>query len=89
MVSIEFLQKEMAEIKLRNKRVEADKAWETSFIRKLIIALMTYFVVVLFFWIIKVPYFLLNALVPTAGFVLSTLTLPFIKKFWIKNIYSK
>ena len=37
------LEKEIKEIKERNKRVETDKAWETSWTRKICIALLTYF----------------------------------------------
>jgi hypothetical protein len=78
-------EKEILTIKERNNKVEADKAWETSLFRRITIALMTYVVIVLFFWIIEVQNFWLNALVPTAGFVFSTLSLPFIKKWWIKR----
>ena len=89
MSSLKNLDLEIKTIQERNKRVEVDKAWETSFFRRIIITLMTYLVVVLFFWIIQVPYYWLNALVPTGGFVLSTLSLPFIKKWWIKNFYKR
>ena len=89
MISQKSLGLEVNKIKDRNRRVEADKAWETSFFRRIIITLMTYFVVVLFFWIINVPYDWLNALVPTGGFVFSTLSLPLIKKWWIRNYYHK
>jgi hypothetical protein len=80
-------EKEIEIIKQRNKRVEADKAWEISLFRKVIIAVMTYLIVVLFLWTIKVNDYWLNALVPTAGFILSTLSLPIIKKWWIENKY--
>ena len=89
MVSLNDLHKNVELIKTRNQKVESDKAWETSFFRRLIITVMTYFIVVLFFWIIKVPYFWLNALVPTGGFVLSALSLPIIKVWWVKNRYNK
>lgn len=78
------IKQELAKIIERNKKVEADKAWETSFTRRLIIAVMTYLLIVLFLWIIKIPYPWLNALVPAIAFLLSTLTLPFFKKFWLK-----
>ena len=73
----------------RNKRVERDKRWETSFTRRFIIAIMAYLLIGLFLWIIKVPYPWLNALVPAIAFILSTLSLPFFKKFWLKHIYKK
>ncbi len=83
------LQKEINIIKQRNKKVEADKAWETSIVRKLVIAAITYFIVVVFLYLIDAPYPWLSAFVPTIGFYLSTLILPPIKKAWIKIIYKK
>lgn len=35
------LNKEIEEIKKRNKRVELDKAWETSWTRKICICILT------------------------------------------------
>jgi polyferredoxin len=69
------LQKEIQIIKQRNKRVELDKARETSWIRKISIALLTYIVIVLFFYTAKLSNPWVNAIVPTMGFVLSTLSL--------------
>ncbi|MBW2993098.1 hypothetical protein KY317_00820 [Candidatus Woesearchaeota archaeon] len=83
------IKKEVSLIKQRNKKVEADKAWETSMARKLVIAAITYFIVVLFLYLIEAPYPWLSAFVPTIGFYLSTLILPPIKKTWIKRIYKK
>jgi len=77
------------QIKERNKRVETDKAWETSKTRKIIIALMTYIVIVIFLWSINMPRPWLNAIVPSVGFILSTMTLPFFKKLWLKYVYNK
>ena len=78
---------EIKKIKQRNKRVEADKSWELSYFRRIVIALMTYILVVLFLWTIDIESSWLNAIVPTLGFVLSTLSLPFIKKWWINQRY--
>mgnify|MGYP001583553823 FL=1 len=79
------MKEEITGIKERNQRVEADKAWETSKTRRFIITVMTYFVIVFFLWSIDAPYPWLNALVPAVGFILSTLTLPFFKKWWLKE----
>ncbi len=78
---------DIEKIKERNKKVETDKAWETSKTRKIIIALMTYAIIVIFLWSINAPKPWLNAIVPTVGFILSTLTLPFFKRWWIRNLY--
>ncbi|MFC1615878.1 hypothetical protein ACFL21_01950 [Patescibacteria group bacterium] len=86
MTSIQEIQKEIDKIKKRNKRVEIDKAWETSWARKIIILILTYFVVVLFFYFAELPDPLINAIVPAGAFVLSTLSIPLIKKLWIRNL---
>ncbi len=79
------IEKEVKKIVERNKRVESDKAWETSFARRIIVALMTYLMIVLFLWIIKIPNPWLNALVPAIAFMLSTLSLPFFKRIWLRS----
>ena len=76
----------LKEIKERNARVEADKAWETSKTRRGIVALFTYLIVVLFLVLINAPNPWMNALVPAGAYVLSTLTLPFIKGWWVAKI---
>lgn len=83
----EVLQAEIQEIKARNARVEADKAWERSHFRTVCVAVLTYFMVLLLMRMIGVEKPYLAALVPTAGFALSTLSLRFAKGFWTKNFY--
>lgn len=82
MGELEELRKEVAEIKERNIRVEQDKAWETSLFRKILIAVLTYAVIVLFFLAADLPKPFINALVPTLGFLLSTSSIPVFKKIW-------
>jgi len=84
------MKSEILKIKERNKRVEIDKAWEISNTRRIIIAVLTYIVVVIFLFSINAPNPLLSAFIPAIGFLLSTLTLPLIKKMWVdNNIYNK
>ncbi len=85
MSTIEELENEINKLKERNKRVEADKAWETSWARKILIFILTYFVIVLFFYFAELPKPFINSIVPSLAFVLSTLTLPFVKKKWVKS----
>ena len=80
---------DIKQIRERNEKVEADKAWETSNARRILIALMTYIIMVLFLRSINAPDPWLNAMVPTVGFILSTLTLPFFKNVWLKRMYRK
>ncbi len=85
----EDIQVEIEKIKARNIRVETDKAWETSRFRVFAVALLTYLMMVLLMWVIGVEKPCLSALVPTAGFTLSTLSLRFAKKFWIAIFYKR
>lgn len=77
------IEERLDKIEQRNKKVEADKAWETSWTRRFFIALFTYLVISLYMSAIGVNQPLLNAIIPTIGFLLSTLTLSFVKKIWI------
>ena len=81
------LKKEIIQIKERNKRVEGDKAWETSLARKCLITLLTYLVVVLFFYFAGLPKPFTNPIVPSVAFLVSTLTLGLFKKLWLRHIY--
>lgn len=81
--------KEIEKIKERNARVEIDKAWETSWARRGIIAILTYLVIVLFFVSAGIVNPFINAIVPTIGFLLSTLSLTFFKKVWLKKYRKK
>ncbi|MCF7862186.1 hypothetical protein K9M79_08165 [Candidatus Woesearchaeota archaeon] len=78
------IEKEIKEIKIRNSKVEKDKAWETSLTRKVIIATLTYLVISLFFVFAHLPQPFINSIVPSAAFMLSTLSLPFFKNVWMK-----
>ena len=69
----------------RNKRVEADKAWEGSWTRRGFIALLTYATAVLFLWTTGNRSPFLAALFPPAGYLLSTLTLPPLKRWWMER----
>ena len=82
-LSLEDLERRISAIEQRNVRVEKDKAWETSFLRIVTIGFLTYFVAVLGFWILGNVHFLLNAFMPTAGFVLSVQSLPMVKRWWL------
>lgn len=79
------LEEEIRAIKNRNSSVEIDKAWETSWFRRLCVAVFTYLSIGIYLWAIQINHPWLNAIVPTVGFLLSTLTLPFIKRIWVKK----
>ena len=81
------MEQKIQEIIERNKRVEADKAWETSIFRKFCIAILTYFVILIIFLILNIQKPFINAIIPTTWFILSTLSLWFLKKIWLKYFY--
>lgn len=82
-----MLEKRILSIENRNKRVEVDKAWETSKTRRLLLALFTYLAIALYLkYVLQIEPWL-NAIIPSIGFLFSTLTLPFFKKIWDKYIY--
>lgn len=80
------IENEIKKIKERNKKVELDKAWETSWTRKLCICVLTYMVVVVYSYVInKITNIWLSSLVPVIGFTLSTLSLNVVRKKWEKG----
>lgn len=81
------LEKEIEEIKQRNKRVELDKSWEKSWTRRICIGILTYIVVVIYSYSIsKIANVWLSSLVPVIGFGLSTLSLKAVRKVWEKKV---
>ena len=84
------LEKRIENIENRNKRVEKDKAWETSNLRKICIMVLTYIIVIIYSYTIrKFNNILLSSLVPVIGFTLSTLSLGIIRKIWFNVINKK
>lgn len=82
----EEIENEINKIKERNKRVELDKKWETSTIRRICICILTYIVVITYSYIIKkYDSIFLSSLVPVIGFTLPTLSLGVVRKVWEKN----
>ena len=79
------IEREVSEIKERNRRVEMDKAWERSLTRRGFIAAVTYIFASALLLSLHAPHPFVTALLPTGGYVLSTLTLPFVRRYWAKN----
>lgn len=79
------LEQTVAEIQKRNSRVEADKAWETSWTRILSLTGITYLVATTVLYLIGVERYIVGALVPAAGYYLSMRTLPLVKSWWIRR----
>ncbi len=85
----EDIQKRIEKLETRNLRVEGDKAWETSWFRRLSIMALTYVVVVIYFKFVVHISPWVNALVPVLGFGVSTLTLSLLKKNWLERRSSR
>lgn len=89
-IKMKDLEKRINDIEARNKRVELDKRWETSFTRRISICILTYIVVLLFsYFINKSNNIFLSSLVPVIGFTLSTLSVGLIRKIWLNVINKK
>ncbi|MEK7059403.1 MAG: hypothetical protein AAB971_01460 [Patescibacteria group bacterium] len=79
------LEERVAKLEARNQRVEADKAWELSWTRRILITLLTYFVVVIYLQFVVHINPWINALVPVIGFFTSTFTVGLVKKYWLSR----
>lgn len=83
------LEKRIAAIEKRNSAVELNKAWEVSYTRRFLLVLFTYLSIAAYLKFIVGIDPWINAIVPALGFLLSTLSLPYFKKFWKKYFYRK
>lgn len=80
------LEKEIEQIKERNRKVELDKRWETSWTRRICICILTYIVVIIYSYLVRnYDNILLSSLVPVIGFALSTASLKVVRKIWEKR----
>ena len=79
------IEERLAKIEERNARVEADKAWETSWTRRIAIAAITYVIASAWLFVIADTSPWLKALVPVGGYILSTLTMPLFKQWWLRS----
>ena len=82
---IKEIKEKIKKIEERNNRVEKDKAWETSLLRKVLIIILTYIFAVLYLKIADTTNPFFGAVVPCVGFFLSTQTLSIIKKKWLER----
>ena len=75
------IEKEINDIKERNKKVELNKAWETSWTRKICIMILTYIVVIIYSYVIrKYDNILLSSLVPVIRIYIIYIILKIYKK---------
>jgi hypothetical protein len=79
------LLRRIEQLEARNKRVEADKAWETSWTRRVLIMVLTYLVVICYLRFVVHINPWINGLVPVIGYLLSTLNISAAKKRWFSK----
>jgi len=83
---LDEIRREIDAIKKRNKRVEADKAWEISWVRHILIAALTYIVIIIFMFMAEIDQPFVAALVPSLAYLISMSTLHYFKKWWIAKL---
>jgi len=79
------LEERLEALETRNRRVDLDKTWERSLYRRVLILVITYILLGIYMSFLGVRLPWLNAVVPTTGFLLSTLTLNWAKNRWLKR----
>jgi len=62
-----------------------DKEWQESYTRRFLIVLFTFLSIGIYMWVIGIENPLLNAVIPALGFTLSTLSLPYFRKWWVNK----
>lgn len=79
------LEKRVSQIEERNKRVEANKAWETSKTRTRFISIITFIIIFIFMKSINAERPFLNALIAVAAYWLSTQSYGILKSWWLEK----
>lgn len=85
MKTLKELEKDIELIKSRNRKVELDKAWETSVIRRLFVSGSTYILMVIFMSVLSVEKPFVSAIIPAVAYLISTASLGMIKDVWLKK----
>jgi len=83
------LEQRIQKIEERNRKVEGDKAWETSWARRMVLTFFTYLIVGGYLQAIAVSRPWLNAIVPAVAFMISTLALPLFKHVWTNRHFNE
>jgi hypothetical protein len=85
MTDHQSLEERVAKLETRNRRVESDKAWETSWLRRGSLVVLIYLTIVFYLkFVVHIDPWI-NGLVPVIGYFVSTLTVGFLKKRWLER----
>lgn len=76
------IEERIAALEARNIKVDSNKKWETSTIRRVSIAILTYIVIVIYHLLIGAKNVYIISAVPVMGFLLSTLSLQIIRSLF-------
>ena len=79
------LEERVAKLEARNRRVEGDKGWETSWTRRLAIMLLTYLTTVFYLRFVLHVSPWVNSLASVIGYLVSTLSVGRLKRHWLNR----
>ncbi|MCA9381372.1 hypothetical protein KC678_03845 [Candidatus Dojkabacteria bacterium] len=80
-----LLEEKVEKLNLLNRYSEMQDEWDKSLTRIVLVVVFTYLFVVLFMYFLGVENPIINALLPAGAYILSTRTIPYVKKIWIKQ----
>ncbi len=83
------LQQALTAIKERNERVELEKAWEVSWVRRISITIVTFVITFAYMKLTNQEPLWLGSIVPAFGYLISTVSIPYMKEFWVNHSYKK
>ena len=86
---IEKLKEEIEAIKARNRRVEADKGWETSKTRSFFVASITFLLAYFFMHLISEREAFWKAVAGSLAYLASTTTYGILKNWWLRKLRSE
>lgn len=85
MTEHQTLEERIAKLEIRNRRVESDKAWETSWARRGSLMILIYLTIIFYLrFVVHIDPWI-NGLVPVIGYFVSTLTIGFLKRRWLEH----
>lgn len=83
--SIEKLEKDVFKLSSKVKKIQNEKEWHTSIVKKLTHSFITYLFTVSLLYSINYDDYLVDALIPTAVFFVAQFVTPVVKSLWIRR----
>lgn len=82
---VSHLEETVERIRLSGKYSNLQKNWENSRIRVITVAVSMYVLTLTFMLILQVQNPIVSALLPTVGYMLSTNSIPLVRRIWVRN----